>query len=91
MTFIEAAFVGTRSIGYAATAVKSTLAGVHGITVDEWTADAMATAIKKTAKSGNLKLSEEEQKSAVDRYSCIVMAKKYCDIYRSVLEKEINS
>lgn len=90
MTFVEAAFAGTRSIGYASTAVKCTLAGVHGIAVSELTARAMATEIKKITLSRKLKLSYDEMQSVINRYSCGVMSNKYCDIYRSVLEKGIN-
>jgi glycosyltransferase involved in cell wall biosynthesis len=90
MTFIEAAFAGTRSIGYAATAVKSTLEGVQGIAVSELNAAAMAKEIQKIAMRRNMKLSSDEIQQAVNRYSCEVMAKKYCDIYRSVLEEEID-
>lgn len=91
MTFVEAAFAGTRSIGYAATAVKSTLAGVHGVAVDELNAEAMAREIVKVVEHGNVKLDPVEVQSAVDRYSCSEMAKKYCDIYGSVLEKEFDA
>ena len=91
MTFIEAAFVGTRSIGYAATAVKSTLEGVQGIAIGELNAQAMAKEIEKISKSGEIKLSPEEVQQAVSRYSSEMMAKKYSDVYQSVIEKEINS
>lgn len=91
MTFIEAAFAGTRSIGYAATAVKSTLEGVQGIAVSELSAAAMAKEIQKIAMRGNMKLCPDEIQQAVNRYSCEVMANKYCNVYWSVLEKEFDT
>ena len=90
MTFIEAAFAGTRSIGYAATAVKSTLEGVKGIAISEFTAEAMAREIQSLSAWGNLKLHSNEIQSAIDRYSSEAMAKKYCDIYQSVFEKGLD-
>ncbi len=88
MTFVEAAFAGTRSIGYASTAVKSTLEGVYGIAVGELTAEAMAKEIQKLSLRKNMKLRSDEIQQVVNRYSCTVMAEKYFKIYESVLKKE---
>lgn len=87
MTFIEAAFMGTRSIGYASTAVLSTLQGIGGIAVSKLDVYSMADAIQKVIMSENLKLSADEIQRVVARYDSIIMAQKYCDIYRSILEK----
>ncbi len=83
MTFIESAFVGTRSIGYDSSAITSTLEGVDGVIIKELTSNAMAEGIKAIVTNGNMKLSPEEVKKISDRYSSKTMAKKYCDIYSS--------
>ena len=91
MTFIEAAFVGTRSIGYSSTAVKSTLEGVRGIAVEELTAEAMTSEIQRAMLQGDIKLTSDEIQCVTNRYSSNTMAKKYCDIYQTVLKKDANS
>ena len=88
MTFVEAAFVGTRSIGYASTAVTTTLEGVRGIVVSELTADAMAKEIQRLVTQGDMKLSISEMEEIVNQYSCDEMAKKYCDVYQTLLKRK---
>ncbi len=86
MTFIEAAFAGTRSIGYASTAVTETLSGVRGIAVSEYTPEALANAVKECAESGKCKLSDDEIKDIVNRYSSETMAGKYLELYKEILQ-----
>lgn len=85
MTFVEAAFMGTRSVGYATTAVADTLRGVEGIAVTEMTARAMAEAIRSAVQKGMLKLTQQEIERVVERYSSETMAKAYCDSCLSFL------
>lgn len=88
MTFVEAAFAGTRSIGYASTAIKATLEGVRGVAVSELTADAMAKEIQRLVMQGDIKLSVSEMEGIVNQYSCDEMAKKYCDVYQTLLKRK---
>ena len=85
MTFIEAAFAGTRSIGYASTAITGTLLGVKGIAVSEYTPEALAKAIKETSDLNKCKLSVDEINEIIDRYSSETMADKYLYLYKDIL------
>ena len=72
----------------APTAVKTTLEGVRGIVVSELTADAMAKEIQRLVMQGDMKLSISEMEGIVNQYSCDEMAKKYCDVYQTLLKRK---
>ena len=85
MTFVEAALAGTRSIGFACTAIGETLKGVHGISVTEYTAQALKTAILTVIGEQNGKLSVEEIMEVEKEYSVDSMADKYLNLYQRVV------
>ncbi len=87
MTFIESAFAGTRSVGYASTAIAGTLSGVKGIAVSEYTPEALAKAVKESTALNKGKLSIDEINDVVDRYSSRTMAEKYLELYEEILQK----
>ncbi len=89
MTFVEAAFMGTRSVGFASTAVADTLHGVCGVAVEQLTVQAMADAIRRTVRREDLKLTKEETEQIAARYSSKAMAQAYCDRCLAFLEGEI--
>lgn len=88
MTFIEAAFAGTKSIGYASTAIGETLGKVNGYIVDEVTPGAMVEKINEIFEHGNPKLSDKEIKNIIFAHSSQTMAKKYVELYRNILSIE---
>ena len=85
MTFIEAAFCGTRSVGYNSTAIVETLNGVYGCGVNDVSAEAMSDAIKTVFSHSNIKLNSDEMNIVMERYSSNAMAKKYVDLYGQFL------
>lgn len=85
MTFIEAAFCGTRSVGYNSTAIVETLNGVYGHVVNDVTAEAMACAIEAVFSHDNIKLNKDEIDKVIERYSSNAMSKKYVDLYGEFL------
>ncbi len=87
MTFIEAAFAGTRSIGYASTAISETLAGVNGVAVSIYTPEALANAIKESVEADGFKLSVDEMNDIIKKYSSETMAAKYLKLYEEMLRK----
>ena len=91
MTFIEAASVGTRSVGYDSTAVSSTLKGVYGIISPEKSEKSMANTIRDTLGQKEYKLSEFEREAVKMRYSSKSMAEKYCDLYVDILSDKVGN
>lgn len=87
MTFVEAAMMGTRSIGCGKTAIRETLSSVQGLIVEEFTASAYADAIRKVMKEENNKIPAEQVQRIRERFSAETMAKEYYDLYRRVLEQ----
>ena len=81
MTFVEAAFEGTRSIGFASTAVEETISGVGGICVYEGNAYGLYNAICEHIDDP--KLSSEEVDNIKKYYSDSVMANKYIEVYKN--------
>ena len=88
MTFVEAALMGTRSVGYAGTAICETLDSVYGVTVDEYSAEVYADAISKLMFHHQNKLSDNQVAAIQDTYSVNRMAKDYYELYKTVLKKE---
>lgn len=85
MTFVEAAFMGTRSVGYNSTAISETLAMVHGNTVDEYSAKAFASAIRELFMRKNLKLSEKQVAEVRRQFSSERMSDDYLNLYSRIL------
>ncbi len=85
MTFVEAAFVGTRSIGYASSAISNTLKGLGGILIEEMSSEAMVCGIREFINQKNIKLTSDEIKRVIRQYSSSDMAKEYCNIYKSFI------
>jgi len=79
MTFVEAAFEGTRSIGYETTAIMEIVKSVHGFCVENGDINEFANAIK--AHIDDPKLSEDEVSIIKNMYSTTRMAKAYIDLY----------
>lgn len=91
MTFVEAALAGTRSIGFASTAIGETLNGVHGIGITEFSAQALRNAILSVIFKQNGKLSLEEIKDVAEKYSIESMTDKYMALYESIAHGEEES
>lgn len=84
MTFVEAAFVGTRSIGFNSTAIPGVLRKVHGITVSAGDVSAVEEEIRSMARNIHLcRLSAEEQREIKAAFSAKEMAKQYITIYEA--------
>lgn len=85
MTFVEAALAGTRSVGFASTAIEETLQGVYGVGVKEFTAYALRDAILTMKQEKKGKLSMKEIECVADRYSTTTMADKYLILYEKIM------
>ena len=85
MTFVEAALAGTRSVGFASTAIEETLQGVYGVGVKEFTAYALRDAIITIKREKKEKLSMKEIECVADRYSAMNMADKYLSLYEKIM------
>lgn len=85
MTFIEAGFQAVRSIGFRSTAIPEILEQVHGIVVDDGTAQSMAHTISHLEKENN-KLSADEVKGIMDTFSQEKMVQSYYSIYELAAE-----
>lgn len=85
MTFIEAAYMGCRSVGYGSTAIKEILEKVHGVVVEELTVDALKEAICSTVENKRNVLSPSEIEEIRDCFSNTTMAKKYFELYKTTL------
>ena len=85
MTFVEAALAGTRSVGFASTAIEETLQGVYGVAVEQFTAYALRDAIITIKQEKKGKLSIKEIECVADRYSVIIMADKYLSLYEKIM------
>ena len=87
MTFVEAAMLGTRSVGFASTAITATLNGVYGCAVPREDVAEMAAVIRSLFESKKTSLTVKEQKTVIDQYSSETMAEKHFRVYQSVLAK----
>lgn len=85
MTFVEAALAGTRSVGFASTAIEETLKGVYGVCVKEFTAHALRDAILTVKRDKKEKLSVKEIECVADKYSTTIMADKYLTLYEKIM------
>lgn len=85
MTFVEAAMMGTRSIGYAGTAIEETLNGVYGCAVKECSAEAYAEAVVQLFQQGTQKLRPEQVTAIRKKYSVRNMAQRYLALYKGTM------
>lgn len=85
MTFVESAFMGTRSVGFASTAIKDTLHMVNGICVEDTTSHALSAAIKAAIISGSNRLTESEIEKIKRQLSHERMAKDYMELYWKII------
>ena len=83
MTFVEAALVGTRSVGFASTAITQTLKNVYGVAVEEYTAEAMCQAIQDTVATKTT-LDAEEIARIREKLSAEKMAETYFAVYEKM-------
>ena len=85
MTFIEAAFCGTKSIGFNSSAIAETVKGVLGYLVNDIDSNDMATRIVEIFAGEETKLSAVDINKIVQRYSSSTMAEKYYELYLDLL------
>ena len=85
MTFIEAALMGCRSVGYASTAIKDTLISVHGVVVEHLTVEALHKAILSTIDHHMNSLSILEVEEIRQRVSLTKMAEDYLKLYEKIV------
>lgn len=86
MTFVEAAYVGTRSVGYAGTAIGDTLKSVYGVAVEKYSAEAFADAIENILSQDCVKLTGEQVTEIQSRCSVEAMAQTYMDLYMKMTQ-----
>lgn len=79
MTFVEAAFEGTKSIGFNCTGIKNTLNSVNGVCVNSFDVNEFAKAIKEHVDDS--KLTNEEINIIKKRFSPKRMADEYIKLY----------
>lgn len=84
MTFVEAALMGTRSVGFASTAIAQTLEYVYGVAVETYTAEAMAKAIQETVEANKTGMTPEEIRQIRENLSTEKMAEKYFEVYQEL-------
>ena len=84
MTFVEAAAVGTRSIGYASTGIDEVLKMTYGISVSKQNIDFMIKEVKRLVLEDKMKLSSEQIARIKQYFSIERMAKEYCEVYNSI-------
>ena len=85
MTFVEAAVVGVRCIGFASTAIRETVIAAHGVVVEEKNAIALKNAILEIVNQDACRLTCEEIREVRERFSTEKMANEYLDLYSKML------
>lgn len=88
MTFVEAAMMGTRSVGYAGTAIEETLNSVYGRAVKECSTDAYVEAIVQLFQHENQKLMTEQVAQIRDNFSIEHMAREYMELYTKEMQTD---
>lgn len=83
MTFVESAFEGTRSVGYAETAIKETIQSVGGYCANADEKDSLLHSIMAHVSEG--KMSNIEIETIKKYYSEETMADKYLSVYENLL------
>lgn len=85
MTMVEAALAGIRSIGFSCTAIGEILSQVHGVTVDEFSANGLYKAVLNMVEQNNCKLSSAEINHIREKFSIRRMAGEYLSLYESMM------
>ena len=83
MTFVEAAFEGTKSVGYAETAIRETIQSVGGYCANTYEEDSLLHTIMAHVNEG--KLSDAEIETIKRYYSAETMADRYLRVYEKLL------
>lgn len=87
LTFIEAAMAGIKSIGFNSSAIPGVLDKIFGYVIDKGDIDGMVKLLEylKSDREGCY-LSERQQDSVQEAFSCAKMVREYEDIYSSILQ-----
>lgn len=89
MTFVEAASVGTRSLGFDSTAIPQVIEKTFGYVVAPQDIDAMAAKVRELAADRDgCRLSDGERSSVVKFFSSGRMAQEYLTLYKALLKKD---
>lgn len=89
MTFIEAAFVGTKSLGFNKTAIPYVIEKVFGYVIDSNDVSDMVNTIHELNQHReNCKLNSEEMVAVRDFFSADRMAKSYYNVYERAIDKK---
>ena len=89
MTFIEAAFVGTKSLGFNKTAIPYVIEKVFGYVIDSNDVSDMVNTIHELNQHReNCKLNSEEMVAVRDFFSADRMAKGYYHVYERAINKK---
>ena len=89
LTFVEAAYVGTKSIGFDSTAIKEILTIVDGICVKDLSITTMCEEIKNVLANGSNKLSKDKVNRVKHFFSDERMTYEYSRVYESVLNQKV--
>ena len=84
MTFVEAAFMGIKSVGFASSAVKDTLDAVYGVCAEEKSAQSLADKVSELISGNYNRLTDIEHKSVLERFSSDLMCEKYIFLYEDL-------
>ena len=88
LTFIEAAMVGTRSMGYNLTAIPQVLRKINGVVVETFSVGSMYNAVKDYfCTYGHEKMSEEEINRIKHIFSVSTMTEEYLRVYSETERK----
>jgi len=87
MTFVEAAMQGTKSVGFACSAIKQTIESVYGYTSSCIGVQSLKALIVQAVENNSCKLSETEIMHVREEYSESKMAEEYMNVYRAILKK----
>lgn len=89
MTFIEAAFAGTKSLGFNKTAIPYVIEKVFGYVIDSNDVSDMVNTIHELNQHReNCKLNSEEMVAVRDFFSADCMAKGYYHVYERAINKK---
>lgn len=88
LTFVEAAFCGTKSIGFDSTAIGQVIDRVKGFVIPGNDIQRMAGKVRELSSNRSMcKLSDEEKTEVIRFFSSERMAKEYYRVYLDVTKK----
>ena len=88
-TFVEAAFCGTKSIGFDCTAISSVIKKVKGFVVPKDDLQAVSALVIRLNETRRIcKLTEVEKIEIYNQFSSKKMAEEYCRIYHDLCEQK---